>query len=1153
MFHYLIKLLLLICAFIVLPDTAFALDWEQITSGSQALPNPQTSTQQTASLILDIDKDGDNDFVVASRTAPNAIVWFRRGSNGWTQYVIDNSSLRIEAGGDFYDIDTDGDLDIVFAADGQSNFVSWWENPYPNFSPTQIWIKHFIKNTGANKHHDLQFGDVDGDSKAELVFWNQEEPGLYVAEIPTNPKSVSSWARNKIYTATSKHEGLAIFDIDSDGKKDIIGGGLWFKHTSGVTYQVNTIDNSRAYTRTAVGQLIPGGRPEVVLSAGDEAGTIDMYSWNGNTWSKQQLSTIDHGHSLQITDIDGNGTQDIFSAEMRVNGTNPSSKVRLFLNNGNGTFATEIVATGFDNHESKLGDLDNDDDLDILGKPYNHQTPKLNIWLQQGNGTPPTPPDGGGGLDSWQRHVIDSARPWKSLFIYGTDLDGDSKKDIVTGGWWYKNPGSSSGNWGVRKTIGSPLNNAVLLNDFDKDGDVDIFGSQWNASAANPQLAWAQNNGNGTFAIKNNIAQANGDFLQGAAFSLSNARKIALSWHRNGNGIQQISVPENPVTQSWSIQNISTTNLQEDLSAEDIDRDGDSDLLLGTKWLRNNSGSWSTHTVHVTSSLPDRNELIDMDKDGKLDALIGYEAISKPGVLAWYKQGVSADALWSEKVIANDIIGPMSVDAADMDGDGDIDVVVGEHNTQQPATAKLFIYENTGNANSWEKHLVYTGDEHHMGAQLSDIDSDGDLDILSIGWTHGKVILYENLGGGSIPTEPPPSTTPPTDPAGTNASLKVLLHGLGKGGDNANPISVGNMDPIRIQRSVGLELFNTNNQSIGIKQGNVNFDSNNGSFQGVISLGTTPTGNYTARLSVPGYLRKSYTGIISITANQTTQLPPLALTAGDSNNDNSLSILDYNIILDCYSELTPAQNCSNGDKKLSADLTDDGKVNQFDYNLFLRELSTQGGGGTTPQPTNPNPTNTPPTGATNTPNPPGGSQGEIKLFDEIIQFSSSDNGFHRLHEGNTDWPTHVPSNWKQPTDYFNSTWQYRIQVTANPTNQASKLQLCFWKIPGFSPENCAFNIDQNGIGTYTYASSPAINGASNNGWARINGGALDFLNPREYRASIILRGPGNCVVTTKGQVSNKCPELWNSLKDLRFKLTVIMVPSGRTFSGWSNY
>jgi len=34
--------------------------------------------------------------------------------------------------------------------------------------------------------------------------------------------------------------------------------------------------------------------------------------------------------------------------------------------------------------------------------------------------------------------------------------------------------------------------------------------------------------------------------------------------------------------------------------------------------------------------------------------------------------------------------------------------------------------------------------EHHDGAVLADIDDDGDLDILSIGWSHGRVLLYEN-------------------------------------------------------------------------------------------------------------------------------------------------------------------------------------------------------------------------------------------------------------------------------------------------------------------------------------------------------------------------------------------------------------------------
>ena len=44
----------------------------------------------------------------------------------------------------------------------------------------------------------------------------------------------------------------------------------------------------------------------------------------------------------------------------------------------------------------------------------------------------------------------------------------------------------------------------------------------------------------------------------------------------------------------------------------------------------------------------------------------------------------------------------------------------------------------------WTSHVVAIGDEHHDGAVLADIDDDGDLDILSIGWSHNRVLLYEN-------------------------------------------------------------------------------------------------------------------------------------------------------------------------------------------------------------------------------------------------------------------------------------------------------------------------------------------------------------------------------------------------------------------------
>ncbi|MCB0045956.1 MAG: VCBS repeat-containing protein [Caldilineaceae bacterium] len=150
-------------------------DFTHLTTADNDLPIPSSSVQQTASLILDIDKDGVNDFVIASRRPPPgpSLVWYRRTIDDWERYVIDSEPLDIEAGGDYWDIDGGGDLDIVMGGDSRSNQIWWWENPAPNFSPNTEWTRRLIKNSGGNKHHDQIFGDFTGDGKVELAFWNQ--------------------------------------------------------------------------------------------------------------------------------------------------------------------------------------------------------------------------------------------------------------------------------------------------------------------------------------------------------------------------------------------------------------------------------------------------------------------------------------------------------------------------------------------------------------------------------------------------------------------------------------------------------------------------------------------------------------------------------------------------------------------------------------------------------------------------------------------------------------------------------------------------------------------------------------------------------------------------------------------------------------------
>ncbi len=108
------------------------LEWTHLSAAQGDLAAPNSGPQQTASLILEIDKVGTNDFVITERTESPSVVWYRRGTDGWTRYVVDNEALRIEAGGAFHDIDDDGDPDVLFGEDSRGNKVYWWGNSNPN-------------------------------------------------------------------------------------------------------------------------------------------------------------------------------------------------------------------------------------------------------------------------------------------------------------------------------------------------------------------------------------------------------------------------------------------------------------------------------------------------------------------------------------------------------------------------------------------------------------------------------------------------------------------------------------------------------------------------------------------------------------------------------------------------------------------------------------------------------------------------------------------------------------------------------------------------------------------------------------------------------------------------------------------------------------
>ncbi|MPY87489.1 MAG: VCBS repeat-containing protein [Luteitalea sp.] len=679
----------------------------------------------------DLDGDGAPDVLAASH-AGAGLFWYQWPD--WTKRRIDSGAFTTDT--QVADVDDDGDLDIIIPKIDVG--LVWYENPRPKGNPTSDeWKLHAIDSKPA---HDVEVGDVDGDGKVDIVV-REETTRVYWQESP------DKWHESE--ASRGGRGGTALGDIDGDGNLDIAQNGYWLEAPA---------DRDGAWTRHEmapgwpddVGVLVTDinkdGRPDVLIAPAEEEGKLVWYESpdpKKGPWKEHVIDdTVSHVHTFKVADVNRDGNLDVIIAEME---QSRERRIMILLNQGDALRWDAQVVGRSGSHNVRVADIGNDGDVDIIGANHgNHGGPTPIEYWENLSSKPASTLS----LDQWERHVIDSDRPERAVFIVPADVDGDGKPDLVTGAWWYRNPGEAEGDW-TRQAVGEGFGDVAVAYDFDRDGAIDLLGTKGAPQSKEPTtLAWARNDGKGAFKILDNIPEPGGDFLQGVAIVrpyLGRSIQVALSWHAAGKGVQMLSVPKDPSSDQWGLDTASKESQDEALSVGLIDGEVLLDLLLGTKWLRNEETKWTLHTLHPTEGDPDRNKLVDMNGNGRLDAVVGFEAINEPGKLAWYEQPSESAETWTEHVISLDVVGPMSVDVADIDRDGDVDVIVGEHNYEQPETAKLHIFENIdGKSTEWKDHVISVGDEHHDGAVVVDIEGDGDLDIVSIGWSHRRVLLYEN-------------------------------------------------------------------------------------------------------------------------------------------------------------------------------------------------------------------------------------------------------------------------------------------------------------------------------------------------------------------------------------------------------------------------
>ncbi|MCD4774664.1 MAG: T9SS type A sorting domain-containing protein, partial [Candidatus Aegiribacteria sp.] len=153
---------------------------------------------------------------------------------------------------------------------------------------------------------------------------------------------------------------------------------------------------------------------------------------------------------------------------------------------------------------------------------------------------------------------------------------------------------------------------------------------------------------------------------------------------------------------------------------------------------------WEKHVV--SSSSKDGWELfpVDLDQDGDMDILSACRH-SSAGLQFWENiDGVGTD--WELTRINYILDDARSVHAADMDGDGDLDVVA-------CGTFHIYLswFENLDDTcGTWEEHLLATNLDQNRGVHASDLTDDGFVDILVAVWEDNQLFLYRNMDGTGL-------------------------------------------------------------------------------------------------------------------------------------------------------------------------------------------------------------------------------------------------------------------------------------------------------------------------------------------------------------------------------------------------------------------
>ncbi|MBD3166622.1 hypothetical protein GF324_08485, partial [bacterium] len=334
---------------------------------------------------------------------------------------------------------------------GEGTYTGTVQFDAPESTPTSVdlgvtlnafnaWTEHPVTEE-FNRPESIDFADIDGDGDNDLAGAGNDDFDLIWFE--NLDGTGTTWSEHPI-AVFSGAGFIRIADVDGDGDMDFVGGGrgtgaMWWENTdgSGLNLTEHTIVSDTYVYGMEIADFDEDEDLDVVIgnAVADEVTWMENADGSGTSWTSH------------VVDDAVNGAQGV-----------------------------------------QVADLDGDDDLDILGLAR-HDGDIL--WWENTDGAAST----------WTRHTIESE--YSSPSFTGTaDLDGDGDLDVfsgyggtIQGFHWWENMDGAGTSW-TMQTVDTGYSGpaSMTATDFDNDGDVDLFGADYQQGV----IRWENVDGTGT-------------------------------------------------------------------------------------------------------------------------------------------------------------------------------------------------------------------------------------------------------------------------------------------------------------------------------------------------------------------------------------------------------------------------------------------------------------------------------------------------------------------------------------------------------------------------------------------------------------------------------------------------------------------------------